>query len=103
MISEEVTYSPEAPPDASGTDQSPAPDGRGDESPAHTTSRTAAGTSRAVSLSQYWKACTKVMLRIPPDVTLASTTTPTITGPTHVGAPTADRSVSPAPWNCGIR
>ena len=33
-----------------------------------TTSSTTAGTSRAVSLSQYWKACTKVMLRMPPDV-----------------------------------
>lgn len=56
-----------------------------------------------MSLSQYWKACTNVMLRIPPEVTLASTTTPTMTGPTQIGAPTADRSVSPAPLNWGTR
>ena len=72
-------------------------------SPAHTTSRIAAGTSRAVSLSQYWNACTKVIDRIPPEPTLTSTTTPTITGPTHGGASTAAASVSPAPWNWGSR
>ncbi len=72
-------------------------------SPAHTTSRTAAGTSSAVSLSQYWKACTNVIDRIPPELTLASTTTATITGPSQVGAPIAERRVSPAPWNCGSR
>ena len=31
-------------------------------------------------MSQYWKACTKVMLRMPPDVTFARTTAPTMTG-----------------------
>jgi hypothetical protein len=56
-----------------------------------------------VSLSQYWKACTKVMLRIPPDPTLTRTTTETTSGPTHGGASIAARSVSPAPWNCGRR
>ena len=56
-----------------------------------------------MSLSQYWKAWTKVMLRMPPEPMLASTTTPTISGPTQVGAPTAERRVSPAPWNCGSR
>ena len=47
----------------------------------------AIGISRAVSFSQYWKACTKVMLRIPPEVTLASTTRATITAPSQSGAP----------------
>ena len=61
---------------------------RGAPSPAQTASRTAAGSSSAVSLSQYWKAWTKVIERIPPEVTLTSTTTPTTTGPTQVGAPT---------------
>ena len=44
------------------------------------------GSSSAVSLSQYWNACTKVMLRIPPLPTLTTTTTPTTTAPTHSGA-----------------
>ena len=35
-------------------------------SPTQTASRNITGTSSAVSFSQYWKACTKVMLRIPP-------------------------------------
>ena len=33
-----------------------------------------AGISSAVSLSQYWNACTSVMLRMPPATTLTSTT-----------------------------
>ena len=66
-------------------------------------SSTIAGTSNAVSLSQYWNAWTKVIDRIPPDITLMSTTMPTISGPTQRGAPIADSRVSPAPWNCGSR
>ena len=38
-------------------------------------SPTAAGSASAVSLSQYWKACTKVIERIPPSTTVATTTT----------------------------
>ncbi len=72
-------------------------------SPAQTTSSTAAGTSRAVSFNQYWKACTNVMLRMPPDPTLTSTTRATTTGPTHRGAPIAAARVMPAPSNCGTR
>ncbi len=55
----------------------------------------------AVSLSQYWKACTKVTLRIPPDATVIITTVVTTTGPTHSGAEVTVRSVSPAPCSCG--
>ncbi len=76
---------------------------RGRPSPSHTTSSTAAGSSSAVSFSQYWKACTKVIERIPPEVTLASTTPATSATPTHGGASIAASSVSPAPWNCGSR
>ncbi len=56
-----------------------------------------------MSLSQYWKACTKVMLRIPPESTLTSTTTATTTAPSQRGAPSAASITSPAPWNCGSR
>ncbi len=72
-------------------------------SPAHTTRSTAIGISRAVSFSQYWKAWTNVMLRIPPDVTLASTTRATITAPSQSGAPIVAVRVTLAPWNCGSR
>ena len=61
------------------------------------------GTSRAVSLSQYWNACTSVMLRMPPASTLTSTTTATTSPPTQGRAPVIVPSDSPAPWNCGIR
>jgi hypothetical protein len=56
-----------------------------------------------VSFSQYWKACTKVMLRMPPNRTFTSTTAATTTPPTHGGVPATVPSESPAPWNCGIR
>ena len=56
-----------------------------------------------MSLSQYWKAWTKVMLRIPPLLTLTTTTAPTTSAPTQLGASTAAVRVSPAPWNCGSR
>lgn len=72
-------------------------------SPRKCTSRTSAGRATAVSLSQYWNAWTKVIERIPPAVTLAMTITPTAAAPTHPGTPSRMRSVSPAPWNWGIR
>ena len=56
-----------------------------------------------MSLSQYWNAWTKVMLRMPPEETLASTTPATTTAPSHSGAPMAVVSVTLAPWNCGSR
>ena len=62
-----------------------------------------AGTATAVSLSQYWNACTKVMDRIPPEVTLMSTTGAMITAPSQVGAPMVAARVTPAPWNWGSR
>ena len=91
-------------PAPSGTDHAAAvAEGPRGSSPAQITSSTAAGTRRAVSLSQYWKAWTKVMLRMPPDPTLTSTTSPTTTGPTQRGASMAAARVSPAPSNCGSR
>ena len=91
-------------PSPSGIDQpAPPPLARGDPSPAQITSRIAAGISSAVSLSQYWKAWTKVMLRIPPLLTLTTTTAPTTAAPTHFGASIEAARVSPAPWNCGSR
>ena len=61
------------------------------------------GNSSAVSFSQYWKACTKVMLRIPPNRTLTSTTVATSTPPSHGPVPVVEASARPAPWNCGMR
>ena len=72
-------------------------------SPAQTTSSTAIGMRSAVSFSQYWKAWTKVMLRIPPEVTFASTTRATITAPSQSGAPMVAVRVTLAPRNCGSR
>ncbi len=54
-------------------------------------------------MSQYWKAWTKVMLRMPPDITLTSTTTATSVPPTQCSVPATVARASPAPWNCGIR
>ena len=61
------------------------------------------GTLMAVSLSQYCIAWTAVMDRIPPEATLASTTTATISPPIQVGQPVRWVSASPAPRNCGSR
>ncbi len=57
----------------------------------------------AVSLSQYWKAWTNVIERMPPAATVTPTTTATTAAPTHCGAPVRARRVMPAPWNCGSR
>ena len=56
-----------------------------------------------MSFSQYWKACTNVMLRIPPESTLRITTTAMTVPPTQPGAPVTVPNVMPAPWNCGSR
>lgn len=57
----------------------------------------------AVSFNQYWKACTKVIDRIPPPTTLLITIAPTSRGPVHTGIPRRVFSVNPAPWYCGAR
>ncbi len=57
----------------------------------------------AVSLSQYWKACTKVIERIPPATTLVMTIAPTTSGPSQTGVPRRVFNASPAPWYCGTR
>ncbi|CAH0291529.1 hypothetical protein SRABI66_04287 [Stenotrophomonas lactitubi] len=59
------------------------------------------GTSSAVSLSQYWNACTYVIARMPPAATAAATSTATSTAPTHSGTPATTSSVIPAPCSCG--
>ncbi len=69
----------------------------------HASSRNTTGTAMAVSLSQYWNACTNVTLRIPPDTTFTVTTTATISPPNQSGAPVTVCSVRPAPLNCGSR
>ena len=66
-------------------------------------SRTTAGTASAVSFSQYWNACTKVIDRMPPKVTLAVTSRPTATTPTQEGSEVTTVRVRPAAWSCGSR
>jgi hypothetical protein len=66
-------------------------------------SRKITGTNSAVSLSQYWNACTNVMLRMPPEITLSTTTSATSRPPSQTGAPVTIRSVSPAPSSWGSR
>ena len=80
------------PPAASGSDHEAGAVRRGSAapSPAHTASSTQTGTSRAVSLSQNWKACTKVIERMPPGLTDASTTSATTSEPAQRGAPIVD-------------
>ena len=88
---------------SNGSTQSDGTTGDGLPSDVQAFRRKKTGMSSAVSLSQYWNAWTKVMLRMPPDTTLTMTMTATRTVPTHPGAPVTVRIVSPAPWNCGIR
>ena len=57
----------------------------------------------AVILSQYWKACTKVMPFMPPLAMPNVTMTPRTTTPIHSGPPKATCRVSPAPLSCGKR
>ena len=66
-------------------------------------STTSAGTAIAVSLSQYWNACTKVIERIPPPITVSSTTTPAATTPAQAGSGVSAVSARPAPCSCGSR
>jgi hypothetical protein len=61
------------------------------------------GVARAVSFTQYWKACTKVIERMPPAATLITTITATIAAPTWVGAPVTVCTARPAPCNWGSR
>ena len=61
--------------------------GDGAPSDCQASSRNTTGTASAVSFSQYWKACTNVMLRMPPVATLNTTTTATSRPPTQLGAP----------------
>src|SRR5262249_6404977 len=56
-------------------------DSAGRPSLCHWNSRNTTGTASAVSLSQYWNACTNVIARIPPSATLAVTTPPTSRAP----------------------
>jgi hypothetical protein len=72
-------------------------------SPSQTEIRKKAGTSSAVSFSQYWKACTNVMLRMPPKRTLTSTTVATSSPPTQGSLPATVPRDRPAPWNWGRR
>ena len=57
----------------------------GRASACHCSARKIAGTARAVSLSQYWNAWTKVIARMPPSATLAVTTAGDQQGPTGYG------------------
>ena len=77
--------------------------GCGDPERNHRASRTNAGIARAVSFTQYWTACTKVIERMPPAPTASAMTTITTKPPTHDGAPVTRVSVRLAPWNCGMR
>ena len=69
----------------------------------HSASSTHAGTAIAVSLSQYWTACTMVIERIPPPATAPATTTATTAVPIQRGRPVAEDHTSPAAVNCGSR
>ena len=77
--------------------------GAGEPDRNQSASSTKAGTARAVSLIQYWTACTKVIDRIPPAPTARAMTTMTTNPPTQVGAPVTRVRVRLAPWNCGTR
>ncbi len=65
------------------------------------TSNSTVGITSAASFSQYWKACTNVTERIPPETTVRHTTAATISGPTQPGSPVAIERVSAAPCICG--
>ena len=66
-------------------------------SPMNSPSRASAGTAMAVSLSQYWKACTNVIDRMPPATTLVMTIAATSSGPIQTGTPRSVFRASPAP------
>ncbi len=54
-----------------------------------------------MSFSQYWKACTAVIARIPPAATMPATSTATRTPPVQDGRSVTTPSASDAPCNCG--
>ena len=64
----------------------------------------APGTAIAISLNQYWKACTSVIDRMPPATTLSVTTTRD-DGDRRPsgGSPVTCCSTRPAPCSCGTR
>src|SRR5688572_30836514 len=64
-------------------------------------SRNTTGAAIATSLSQYWKACTKVIDRMPPAATTTPTMTATASAPTQRGSPVVMPTVRAAPWSCG--
>jgi hypothetical protein len=77
--------------------------GSGLPSARQTSSISSTGNAIAVSLSQYWNACTTVIERIPLTATPSRTTAATTAAPIQRGAPVTVCNVSPAPWNCGSR
>ncbi len=68
-----------------------------------TDATTIAGTASAVSLSQYWNACTNVIDRMPPPTTVSSTRTPAAAIPLHAGSAVSVVRASPAPCSWGSR
>ena len=81
----------------------PAADGSGAPSDCHAITRKSTGVAIAVTLSQYWNAWTSVMDRMPPAITLRTTTAATSAAPAATGEPVTDRSATPAPCICGSR
>ena len=67
----------------------------GRPSDCHCRTRKITGTASAVSFSQYWNACTKVIARIPPSATFAVTTTPTSSAPQTYEPPVTVVKVRP--------
>ena len=62
-----------------------------------------AGTTSAVSLSQNWNACTKVIDRMPPPTTVSTTTSPAPAMPLQAGRAVSVVRASPAPCSWGSR
>jgi hypothetical protein len=62
-----------------------------------------AGTTSAVSLSQYWNAWTNVIERMPPPTTVSTTTSPAPAIPLQAGSAVRVVSANPAPCSCGSR
>jgi len=69
--------------------------------PGRSSSTNTTGAATAVSFSQYWNACTKVIERMPPAATTTPTMTATPTAPTHRGSPVVMPTVRAAPCSCG--
>ncbi len=71
--------------------------------PRNQATRTRAGIASATALNQKPKACTNVIERMPPKVTAAVTTRPTISTPTQAGAPVSTVSTRPEACSWGTR